>query len=114
TASYEHTTLVCARAERLEELGILSIAGAIGSHQGTRLEERFEVIENEEAAALAEQLHEQRYLIRHTVGRCGLLLRKGADGLVEHLGERRAVLERAEQHHLKQIRDPVSNCNCQT
>ena len=61
---------------------------------------RFEIVEDQQAAPLTKKLHQPPILSGpdqvgwHAGG-------DGADGLVEQLGERRPILQRAEQHQIK-------------
>ncbi len=90
-----------ALAQRLEQLAILGIAGAIGAGQRARLKDGLEVVEDQQAAPRAQQLHQQRDLVGQPLGRRGLLVGDRADEQIEQPGQRRRVLQRAEQHHRK-------------
>src|SRR5262249_10963229 len=47
--------------------------------------------------------------VSELVGERCLLVGDRADGLVDHIGERRAILQRAEQHHIKLRRYTLGN-----
>src|SRR5262249_32275606 len=62
-AAQQHTALVLALAQCVQQRTILGVAAAIGATQRSGLQYRFEIVENEQAAPLAKELNEQPDLV---------------------------------------------------
>ena len=100
-AGEQQTASMVPLTQDAEQFAILAIARSVGARRGVGLHDRLEIIEDQQAASLAQHLHQPGKLVAELLRRGGSLVGDRADGLVEHLRERRAVAQRAEQHHLK-------------
>src|SRR5262249_26531238 len=66
-ASEEQTAVVRTLAQRVHQLAILGVARAIGARQYIGLDDRLEIVEDQQAAPLAKQLNEQCDLVGYLV-----------------------------------------------